>query len=162
MTKTPTIDGYFRLILKHAKRREGWAHSSIEDLVHGEGVRCVPSPLPAGVAKGRKRECFTNAFHLAHQHPRRYIYVEGYAVAHQIPLPLLHAWCVERRTGLVVDPTWADGVEYYGIPLKLGYVWKTLAAKGTYSVLDNQEQSWPLLRQGLVMRNKARMGRSTT
>lgn len=41
-------------------------------------------------------------------------YVEGYAVRAAQQLPVHHAWVVNSG-GLILDPTWPDGVEYLGV-----------------------------------------------
>lgn len=62
--------------------------------------------------QGLKQQCFYNAFHLAIETGLHY--VEGYAVAGHLPLPLEHAWCVDDA-GLIYDPTWDNGTHYFGM-----------------------------------------------
>lgn len=154
--RTPQLRQYFNLILRYAHRRPGWVYSSLEELVQAEGLPFPSASLPEGIPRRKKGMCFMNSYHLTSTNPWRYVYVEGYAVSKLIPIPLLHAWCYDRVRGAVVDVTWADGVEYYGIPLRLGYVRRTIATKETYGVLDNMEMGYPLIRSGLPPRHKAR------
>src|SRR4030042_1175197 len=62
---------------------------------------------------GDFKMCFRNAFQLMLSREDLF-YVEGYAICKSVCLPLLHAWCVDSE-GKVYDPTWEDGVEYYGV-----------------------------------------------
>lgn len=65
---------------------------------------------------GEKGNCYQNALTLATLgKPKGYLYCEGYAVSASLRIPLEHAWVAEEKTGLVIDPTWEDGVDYYGV-----------------------------------------------
>jgi hypothetical protein len=95
------------------------------------------------VERGKKGECFKNAFHLADN--KGLIYVEGVVTISGSPLPGLHAWCVDKE-GNVYDPTLEEADEYYGVPFDLMYVEKTILREKTYGVIDNYEMGFPLLR----------------
>lgn len=95
------------------------------------------------VKRGKQGECFKNAFHLAESGDL--IYVEGYATIKQIGFPFSHAWCVNDKNE-VVDPTWGDGKEYYGVIFDLDYVRKIILKRGKFGVIDNIEMGFPLLR----------------
>jgi len=131
-----------------AKMKKGFGKKSelkyvgIEDLVLQHGIHCKPFTFPANYERGKLKECYNNALDLALAHPNL-TYVEGYAMG-VIPTP--HAWCVDSQLN-VYDPTWkADyGQRYFGIPFKTRFVLDTVMAKGTYGVLENWEQKFPLL-----------------
>lgn len=115
----------------------GWRHTSIEAFVLARGVPFIPAPLPKGVAKGRFKECFSDAHKLASRKPDRYIYCEGYA--HSGLIPVLHAWCFDTSRGVVVDRTWHDnrGQEYFGVPFNIDYVNTVLVRTEVYGILGN-------------------------
>lgn len=111
----------------------------------------TPQLRPTGIRTGGFRQCFDNAFRLARR--RKLIYVEGYAIrgfdgwrCH----PVLHAWC-STSDGLVVDNTWKDGLEYFGVPIDLAFLQQTRETSGQFSVLDNWEQGYPILRSGTAV-----------
>lgn len=99
-------------------------------LKHGRSFDNIVE-LPGEVKRGKSRECFKNAATLAIEYYPTWIYCEGYAAG---PIPVLHAWCVNRR-GAVIDPTWNDGTEYFGIPIKQSYLLKSLRENEVYGLL---------------------------
>jgi hypothetical protein len=97
---------------------------------------------------GSMGQCYVNAQRLAIFDPRKYRYAEGWAVLGDTPLPVLHAWCVNRR-GYVVDPTWygRDKAYYYGVVIDIDYVLKRQLATGMFhAMIDDWEHGSQLLR----------------
>jgi hypothetical protein len=75
---------------------------------------------------GRPRECFRNAATLALRKPDLYVYVEGYAVNRWVAMhTVAHAWCV-GSDNFVVDRTWDEGTEYFGVPFRHDYLRRVL------------------------------------
>lgn len=125
---TPGIDQYLQ-----------WraAGSDRPDLLYKFGVSCPISPdrpLSAGHPKDTKKECYKNAFILAESNSD-YTYVEGLAIPGFIGIPLEHAWVVDAK-GHVIDTTWEDGIEYFGIPFELDFVRKIILETKTWGVID--------------------------
>jgi hypothetical protein len=66
--------------------------------------------------------CFWNAHFLVKRYPKFYRYVEGVASMEGLhPEPTLHAWVIDDKDR-AIDPTWANGVEYFGVVFDGAYV----------------------------------------
>jgi len=122
-------------------RRKDWPYNSIEEFVLTNGKQY--DYAMSGVKKGRMKLCFMNTYRLIQKDPSL-TYVEGYAQTKNLPLSVLHAWAVDKN-GVVHDPTWDDGTSYFGVPFSRDFVEETILSKGTYGVIDNYEQDFPLL-----------------
>ena len=91
---------------------------------------------------GKMKECYKNAFLLMLRKPSLY-YCEGFALCEKLPLPVLHAWCVDKE-GRVYDPTWKDGTEYYGVVFNRKFAEKRILKTRT-CIIDDWKNRWPLL-----------------
>lgn len=120
------------------------------DLVFEYGKLWTPAPLPADIGPGAKKECFSNALHLALEDDEL-TYVEGYAQSRYIPTA--HAWVV-TPDGEVIDNTWDTPEEcaYYGIAFDTDFAGGMMVKQGYYGLLGND---WlhdaQMLVHGLVM-----------
>jgi len=122
--------------------RPEWKYVSTEDFIHQNGKK-FDYVMP-GVKKGKMGQCYKNAYHLMDITPGL-TYVEGYAVSGDLPLPLMHAWCVDKN-GVVYDSTWDNGKSYLGVQFKREFVTKTILRRKVYGVMDDMDGGWPLLR----------------
>ena len=113
----------------------------IEDFVLQNGREFIPAELPSGYELGEKKECFTNAIHLAVQ--KDLVYVEGYCF--QI-IPFHHAWCVDRD-GTLIEPTLEKPLdyEYFGVGFNSAWAMGHMMKRGYYGLLDDWENGWPIL-----------------
>lgn len=95
------------------------------------------SPLPNGVNRGTPKECFRNAATMTMGKPR-FDYCEGYAVHKDIAFPFLHAWCIDRETGLIIEPTLEHPQDYHyiGITIPKKLLMTELYRNGVYGLLD--------------------------
>jgi len=122
------------------KEADSWPYCCMEDFVLHFGEAFSFSELPSYIERGEMKQCFKNAYHLALSSPE-HTYVEGFACG---VIPVMHAWCIDSKDQ-VVDPTWTDGREYYGVRFNLNYVNEVIEDKSTYGVIDNWEDRFPLL-----------------
>lgn len=110
-------------------------YSCIQELVLKNGQPFEYQDLPPLFEqhRGAYKECYRNAFWAALTDDRL-VYCEGYAAG---IIPVAHAWCVERSTKKVVEVTWDDGEQYFGIPLKFEFVRQVAEDCMVYSVFHN-------------------------
>lgn len=136
-------------IFSTMNKREGYKYSSSEDLVLKQGKFFTPEKRPDGIELGPKKECFANAAKLALERSNL-TYVEGYAMVNdRLPLPIAHAWCVDKK-GRVIDNTWENpGVSYFGVPFKTSYLAKKLSETGVYGILSGSVGSSDFLKDGV-------------
>jgi hypothetical protein len=82
-----------------------------------------PSALrPNWLLTGERKNCFNNATAYAAVRDDVF-YAEGYALEPDLPIPVQHAWLVDRA-GKVIDPTWDDTKDhvYFGIAFNRAFV----------------------------------------
>ena len=83
---------------------------------------------------GNKKECFKNAYQLSFT--KNLTYCEGYAVSKILNFPVEHAWCIDNDNN-VIDPTWNDGIEYFGIPFSMEFIINQALKTSVYGVFGN-------------------------
>jgi hypothetical protein len=90
----------------------------------------APRARPDWLLPGPKGACFGNSMPYAITR-KDVFYAEGYAMEPKVPIPIQHAWLVDR-TGAVIDATWDDNKEhvYFGIAFKHSLVSEVLANNG--------------------------------
>ena len=117
-------------------------YSCVEDFVLREGMFYGGrSDNSNEYKKGKMKDCYRNAYLLADAFSDL-TYCEGYAMG---IIPVLHAWCIDSE-GQVIDNTWPDGSEYYGVRFKFWFVTDTIFRHRCWGVIDNWQDKWPLLR----------------
>ncbi len=116
---------------------------SIESFIRANGTEFSPPPNDHGYKRGVIKECFANATKAIIRYPEL-IYAEGYAIG---VIPVLHAWCVHRKTREVVEVTWEYGTAqaYFGIPFKRKFVLDKVFSQERYGLLD-QPPNFDLIR----------------
>lgn len=111
--------------------RENPYHSFL--IKYGLEFKVIADDLP--FSRGEMKRCYANSAERAWAN-RDFYYVEGLACIEDYPVPLEHAWLVDRD-GKVFDPTWEDGVSYFGVPFRASFVREMAAYTGYYGILVN-------------------------
>ena len=127
--------------------RNDFKYSSVYDflLVHGKNYQIKAFPEDLEDWKGVKGYCWHNAGSMVLE-VNHLTYCEGYALAESLPIPLPHSWAIDPEEN-VVDPTWNNGISYFGVPFDLDYVMFTMLERGYYaSVIDFWEKGFQLLK----------------
>ena len=141
------IMDYLKMVSEFGQKmkvKQGWAYGCVEDFILQNGKSFEQSILGGSeVEAGEKKMCFRNSFYLALENPL-FHYCEGYAVAWNVPLPLMHAWVV-TDCGNVIDPTWKHGVAYFGVEIPVWYCNRVMVKTEQWGVLDSWKIRWPLL-----------------
>lgn len=117
-------------------------YSCSEDVVLQYGKEFIPTPLQKPYVKDTPKYCFFNSYKLALEYPSL-LYVEGFAMIRNLPIPIHHAWCIDKNDPYKVIDVTADLESYIGIPFKRNVFymnWKT------GSLLDDWQGNWKLMR----------------
>lgn len=102
------------------------------------------SPLPTRVRRREPKRCYWNSLELAARGKGRYVYMEGLACN---IIPVDHAWCYDRETGLVVDTTWDHGAAYVGLPFRTPFARRCLNRQRP--CVMNYEDDFPIMTGGV-------------
>ena len=138
-----TTKDYLKFVQKARENQkpEGWKYTSIEDFIlkNGRQMGIKMESLPTGIKRGKPKQCFKNAYLLALA--EGFTYCEGYANG---VIPLMHAWCLDKNKK-VIDPTWKDGKDYFGVEIPIEVADRIMAKSGHYGILDTWMIKFPLL-----------------
>lgn len=139
-------------LIRNFRSYVDWKYRSYEELILDGGLQMLSQPLPKNIKLLTPKSCYYNCQKLASSN-EELIYVEGYAIAHNVSLPLSHAWLMDRD-GHAIDPTWeTTGTAYFGVPLATVWVESFLRLRGRrddLSIFDgNHLENYSLLKQGL-------------
>ena len=141
--KMDTVENYLKGLVEWRKsmsKPNGWKYSCVEDFVLTNGRPMELGPWKKEFGKrGRMKMCYKNAYSLADR--QGLIYCEGIAFS---IIPTIHAWCLCDE-GKVIDPTWRDGKDYFGVEIPLRIVQDIMLQKKSYGVIDAWEIGSPLL-----------------
>lgn len=136
-------------IVKRGNFKKLGGYYNMEEFVYRNGR--LFKIKPHNIKRGPMKECYRNAALLSIQDPK-YYYVEGYAMG---IIPAMHAWCIDKDKN-VIDPTWPDGREYFGVVFKESYLFKHMEKYKRYGLIDNWQNEWPLfkLNKSIWLENK--------
>lgn len=107
----------------------------MERFIFRNGRRYKRGPLPRNIARGKEKECFSNAAKECWHSGAKY--VEGFGFRPDIPLLFHHAWL--EIDGKAVDPTWKKNkaCQYYGVAFDMKTAWEIFEQNGYYGIFDN-------------------------
>lgn len=144
----------------------GYKYCCLEHWVLQHGVYFPSSSVVSadvmedfGLELGEPKQCFANAYEAIGDSLLNddLGYVEGYALS---LIPFHHAWITLselEQPNLAELTIRLDGSrslpapDYFGVPFAEEFVLSTVEQKGTYGVLDNWEQGYPLLKDDSLL-----------
>lgn len=100
---------------------------------HGREMHVSPSSATFE-PRGEMKDCYRNAFHAMWR--KGLLYCEGYAVYGPNGIPVEHAWLCDEH-GQVIDPTWTDGCDYFGVAFSEDFHAKYTTETGFHGMLCN-------------------------
>ena len=135
------IAGYQRENLK-SHPTSGFRYGGMEDFVTSVGSEMKSPYTPPQIKLMPPKECYSNATEMAvFNQPDKYDYAEGFVTLPKVPFPVQHAWCVDKITGTVVDPTmgWNPRGNYFGIKFDRRFVLEKMMQNKFYGVLSGRD-----------------------
>jgi hypothetical protein len=126
-----------------------WRYRCTGDFVLKHGIPFEPRRMPREYSRWSRRagKCYPSSLSLAIE--EGLLYVEGFAMDNLGIRDRRHAWCAEKTSNFVVDPTWRPvGLAYYGVIFDPEFVRRYFEAFG-YSILDNDSAD-PVILRGLI------------
>ena len=136
-SKVESMDAF----LNHHPLKVKTPYPSEAHFVLAHGRFFEPVPFPATIQRMMMpKESFWNAHSLVKRFPKKFRYVEGFASMTRLhPEPVLHAWVIDQKD-CAIDPTWDNGVEYFGVEFAREYVERNGNGDlGWNSLLDGAE-----------------------
>src|SRR3569832_1414902 len=91
-------------LMKQLRPQPDWKYNGFEELVLDCGTTVEAKPLPKNIKRGLPKSCYWNSQQLAFKR-KSLTYVEGYALAEDVPMAVAHAWLLTPE-GYAIDPTW--------------------------------------------------------
>ncbi len=132
-----------------------WKYGGFEELVMDCGSLMKAKPLPKNIKHGSPKQCYWNCQKLVFKR-KNLTYVEGYAIAPEVTIPVAHAWLLNLE-GDVIDPTWnPPGTVYLGVPFSTSWVKSFMKSRNQITNTQNLSifegnyiEKYSLLKNGL-------------
>lgn len=142
-------------LMREIHSKPDWKYGGFEELVLDCGTLIKAKPLPRNIKHGSPKQCYWNCQELVFKR-KNLTYVEGYAIAPQVSIPVAHAWLLTPE-GYVIDPTWNPlGIVYLGVPLSTDWIKSFLKLRKqttniqNFSIFQgNYLEKYSLLKNGL-------------
>jgi hypothetical protein len=140
-------------LMRSLRKEPDWKFSCYEEMYLKYGIFMEPREVPKEL-KSEPSYCYYNCQQIIRK--RKYkglAYVEGYAIAQNVSIPINHAWLLDGD-GYAIDPTWKEtGLLYFGIPLSNSWVKSFIKARSRGDDLSvftgNYLENFSLLKEGL-------------
>lgn len=129
---------FYEWVVKHGKSFKGRSLSKAEESEIKTHLRREQLYKP--------KQCFYNAQSLVLFTAGEYKYYEGMATTENLGIPFAHAWVVKDCK--IIDPTWRDGKEYFGVHIPNDVIFKEWHRSGlatsvlgryAYQILEGKE-----------------------
>lgn len=142
-------------LMRKIHSKPDWKYGGFEELVLDCGTLIKAKPLPRNIKHGSPKQCYWNCQELVFKR-KNLTYVEGYAIAPQVSIPVAHAWLLTPE-GYVIDPTWHPlGIVYLGVLLSTDWIKSFLELRKqttniqNFSIFQgNYLEKYSLLKNGL-------------
>lgn len=142
-------------LIRKFHSKPDWKYEGFEELVLNCGTLMKAKPLPRNIKHGSPKQCYWNCQELVYKR-KNLTYVEGYAIAPEVSIPVAHAWLINPE-GDVIDPTWNPlGTVYLGVPFSTSWVKSFLESRRqrtntqNFSIFEgNYLEKYSLLQNGL-------------
>ena len=142
-------------LIKQVRPQPDWKYNGFEELVLDCGTVIEAKSLPKNIKRGLPKSCYWYSQQLAFKR-KSLTYVEGYALAEDVPMAVAHAWLLTPE-GYAIEPTWeTPGICYLGVPFSTEWVKSVLKARkkrgrgDDLSIFEcNYLEEYSLLKQGL-------------
>lgn len=148
MMTVTTIQDYLTSMSDLISRHNGSMYKSLEQFMDEQGHRFTAPAHPLdhyeNVQAGEMGMCYSNCMEYVIENPdTELLYCEGFAMG---IIPMQHAW-LSTANGEVIDPTWGQGYskDYHGVAFDRQWAIRLLCDKGSYGLIDDWENKWPLL-----------------
>jgi hypothetical protein len=128
-------------------KSHGLKYGGREDFVLAEGKEFHPPESPPPIKLGVPKQCFSNAAKMVlDDMSGKYAYVEGFVQSPKLPMPIHHAWVVDKETSAVIDPTlgWSPKNRYMGVQFDTKFLRKKLFEQGYYGLLSGEHMVNPI------------------
>lgn len=140
------LDTYLKA---HDFPRPGFKYPNAETYIYIHGIFYIPQFLPPKYKLGQLGECFNNVLNIV-RHNSNLCYVEGIAV-YDNTIPHIHAWCVEKDSLLVIDPTWIiDNAIYKGIQFDIEFAIEQIELRGSILGINDSTNIPDLVESKLI------------
>lgn len=149
-------------LMRSQRKEPGWKFSCYEEIYLEYGIFMEPRVAPKEL-KSEPSYCYYNCQQIIRKRKYKNLtYVEGYAIAQNVSIPINHAWLLDGD-GYAIDPTWREtGLLYFGIPLNNSWVKSFLKARRRADDLSvftgNYLEDFSLLKDGLPSHAVVKIG----
>ncbi len=149
-------------LMRSLRKEPDWKFSCYEEMYLEYGIFMEPREVPKEL-KSEPSHCYYNCQQIICKRKyRNLVYVEGYASAQNVSIPINHAWLLDSDR-YAIDPTWKQpGLLYFGIPLSNSWVKSFLKARCREDDLSiftgNYLEDFSLLKEGLPFNAIAKIG----
>jgi hypothetical protein len=116
-------------------------HKSLHTFLLRHGRAFAPRERPKNMRRQKMGYCYQNSISFLFRHARRsskkLVYCEGYAIKSDVGIPMMHGWLCDMH-GNVIDLTWDDVSDYWGVPFQFDFVCAETVRNGVYGIFGDR------------------------